>query len=161
MKLCFLYFVLWSCTVLAVQPVKLTKVQMLEDFEFLQKTINDYAVFIPLVEKRMGISVRDHLKALQQEITSETTPEEFAVLVRHGLNILYDGHSNFCGKDALKWNVTSTYNYLKEVSNAELGDTLYADYYASVVADRIYQKTRAISFLNMLTGNIMSQVLLP
>ena len=86
MKLCFLYFVLWSCTALAVQPVKLTKAQMLEDFEFLQKTINDYAVFIPLVEKRMGISVRDHLKALQQEITSETTPEEFAGLVRHGLN---------------------------------------------------------------------------
>lgn len=152
MKLCFLYFVLWSCTALAVQPVKLTKAQMLEDFEFLQKTINDYAVFIPLVEKRMGISVRDHLKALQQEITSETTPEEFAGLVRHGLNILYDGHSNFCGKDALKWNVTSTYNYLKEVSNAELSDTLYADYYTSVVADRVYQKNKSNIFFKYADG---------
>lgn len=141
MKFCLLSILLWS-GILAAQPVKLTQSELLEDFAFLQKTINDYAVFVPLAEKRMGIFVNAHLEALKQEITPGTSLEEFANIVRHGLNILYDGHSGFCQKDAIKWNITSEYSYLKKVSNAVLDDTLYASYYASVVTDSIYKKTK-------------------
>lgn len=148
MKICIFYFLVWWCPILLMaQPVKLTKTQMLEDFEFLQKTINDYAICVPLVERRMGISVNEYLEVLKKEINDSTMPEEFANLVRHGLNVLYDGHTNFCRKSAVKWNVSSDYSYLKNVSNAIINDTLLADYYASVVSDSIYKMNKSnISF---------------
>ena len=135
----FFAFIFLVCSITVFcQPSNLSYQKMLEDFDSLQGNIQKYCAFVPVLEKRTGISVNKELNKLKKQIRTETTVEEFADLVRQGLNILNDGHTEIANSSMVKWWVTSQYNYLKEMGNVSLSDTLWADYYNSCTQDSVF-----------------------
>ncbi|MDR0825177.1 MAG: hypothetical protein LBN74_08795 [Prevotella sp.] len=108
---------------------------MIEDLDSLESKINRYCSFVPLMEKRTNTSVKSKFSLLKNEISDSTTIFDFTNLVRRGLNLLNDGHTAITNKSSIKW--FAEYSYLKSVTNASIGDTLYADYYNKLVSDSV------------------------
>jgi hypothetical protein len=144
------------------ETVTLTPQQMREDFDFLHSTIITHCSFLPLLEQRTNTSVNRELQRLKQTITPAITIEEFARIVRQGLNILRDGHTQIINGAPVKWFVTNS--YLSPVGNVALADTLYAGYYRAFIdgiipmaqsglrvkyADGKYYNARPFTFNNM------------
>jgi hypothetical protein len=117
---------------------QLTEKQILEDIDFLKTTIIDYCAFVPLLEERSNINVGQEFDGLKSKVKQSTTLEEFVDLVRQGLNIVNDGHTQIVGASPVKWFATNS--YLAPVSNITLSDTLNTNYYYSLNTDSLYKK---------------------
>lgn len=85
-----------------IQSQTLTKKQMQDDLLFLQGHIHQYFSPLPLLEVRTGINVDKEFKKLYGEITTTTSIDEFTQIIRQGLNMLYDGHSQIIPGYSLK-----------------------------------------------------------
>jgi len=129
----------------------LTKVQMDEDLNFLESKINQYYTPLSLLEKRTGISVVKEFESLRGGIVKEQPIGNFVELVRQGLNILNDPHSQIVRKDQIKWYVPNS--YLSSVGNVSLTDTLSADYFHSLISDSIFSKIKCQILLKYINGN--------
>jgi hypothetical protein len=129
------------CIVNATQSQTLSKEQMESDLRFLQEHVHKYFYPLSLLERRTGINVDDEYKKLHAEITQTTSIEEFTHIIRQGLNMLMDGHSQIIPKAALYGYIHPDY-YLSSIGNASLSDTLNADYYYSIITDSIQPKVK-------------------
>ena len=119
----------------------LTKAQMLDDMNFLQSHVNEYCAFVPLLEKRTGVSVNAEFDQLKKTITGPEPIDKFIETVREGLNFLNDWHSGIANKQEIIGLTNKSY-YLSPISNVTLADTLHADYYQSLITDSIYSKIK-------------------
>jgi C-terminal processing protease CtpA/Prc len=117
---------------------QLTEKQMLEDIDFLKSTVMDYCSFVPLLEQRSDINISREFDTLKLKVEKSTTLEEFVDLVRQGLNIVNDGHTQIVGSSPVKWFATNS--YLAPAGNVALSDTLGTDYYYSLNTDSLYRK---------------------
>ena len=89
-----------------------------------------------MTEERTNTSIKDKFVTFKQEIPHIQTTFDFVNLVRRGLNILNDGHSSITNKSSIQWFVGNS--YLSAVGNVSLQDTLYADFYDSLITDSIF-----------------------
>jgi hypothetical protein len=128
-------------TVYASHGQTLTKAQMLDDMNFLQSHVNEYCAFVPLLEKRTGVSVNAEFDQLKKTITGPEPIDKFIETVREGLNFLNDWHSGIANKWQILMCCTPDY-YLSPLSNVTLADTLHAQYYQSLITDSIYSKVK-------------------
>lgn len=140
-----------SCHISSTYSQTITKDQMVEDFNFLESKINQYYTPLPLLEKRTGISVVEEFKSLKGKITKDEPIENFVELVRQGLNIINDPHSQIVRKDQVKWYVPNS--YLSAVGNVTLKDTVSADYFHSLVSDSIFTKIKCQILVKYINGN--------
>jgi hypothetical protein len=123
---------------------------MIEDFNFLQSHINKYCSFIPLLEKRTGISINQELKKIKNEINMPQSREWFVNVVNRSLKILNDGHTRIADKKQIKACIPN--DYLASVGNASLSDTLHADYYQSIAEDSIYSRIKCGFWVKYIDG---------
>ena len=112
----------------AIHSQTLSTNQMQEDLCFLQDHIHQYFSPLPLLEQRTGIRVDDEFEKLKNQITPTTSIEAFTQIIRQGLNLLNDGHSQIIPKFSLKGYISPDY-YLSSIGNVSLADTTNADYY--------------------------------
>lgn len=123
------------------QTNNLTRSGMLEDLDSLEAKINSYCSYIPLLEERTGSSVTAKINELRKEVSRINTTFDFTNLIRRGLNVLNDAHTEITNKPSVKWFVTRS--YLKSVPDLTLSDTLCADYYHNCIMDSILQLNRS------------------
>lgn len=143
----FFYVLFLLCLVNnPIQSQTLSKKQMQDDLLFLQGHIHQYFSLLPLLEKRTGINVDDEFNKLDDEITTTTSIEEFTQIIRQGLNMLYDGHSQIIPGFSLK-NYASPDYYLSSIGNATLADTTNADYFYRLTTEYVNSKVK----INMMT----------
>ncbi|MCL1943403.1 MAG: S41 family peptidase [Candidatus Azobacteroides sp.] len=119
----------------------LSKHEMMEDMDSLEAVILHYDFLLPLMEERTNSSFKNKFTSLKQEISSISTTFDFTNLVRRGLNILNDGHTGITNKSSIKWFVDNS--YLNSVGNVSLRDTLYADYYNTLITDSIFRECKS------------------
>ncbi len=130
----FIFFSL--STSLFSQNRTLSKHEMSQDLDSLYTIVTKYCSFLPLLEERTNISVKEEFDLLRKELPTTETTFDFTNLVRRHLNILNDGHTTLTNKSSVKWFTEES--YLKSVSNITLLDTLYADYYHTIISDSIF-----------------------
>lgn len=128
MKRVYYLLTLWSLFGGVCWGQALTQKQMQDDLLFLQNHIHQYFSPLPLLEQRTGIHVDGEYAKLKKEITSTTSIEAFTQIIRQGLNMLNDGHSQIIPKFSLKNYIAPDY-YLASIGNVSLADTINADYY--------------------------------
>jgi len=125
----YFWFVFLICLVNSpIQSQTFSQKQMQDDLSFLQEYIHQYFFPLALLEQRTGINVDNEFKKLSDEITSTTSIEDFTQIVRQGLNILNDAHSQIIPGFSLVDSVSPDY-YLSSIGNVSLADTTNADYY--------------------------------
>lgn len=81
--------------------LKLTKAQMLEDFDLLIKHINTFAVHKDLNAKRLSIDYEEHYSRLRKEISQKTDYCQFHEILEKAINLVQDQHSSFMSYDYL------------------------------------------------------------
>ena len=129
-----------------IQSQTLTKKQMQDDLLFLQGHIHQYFSPLPLLEERTGINVDKEFKKLYGEITATTSIEEFTQIIRQGLNMLYDGHSQIIPGYSLK-NYASSEYFLSTIGNVTLADTTNADHFYRLTTEYVNSRVK----INLLT----------
>ena len=70
----------------------LTKEQMLEDFDYLYKVIEDANPQLTIRKKVIGVDILENIKALYPELDTITKFENFYFLVEKALNLCHDMH---------------------------------------------------------------------
>ncbi len=129
-----------------IQSQTLTKKQMQDDLLFLQGHIHQYFSSLPLLEERTCINVDKEFKKLYGEITTTTSIEEFTQIIRQGLNMLYDGHSQIIPGYSLK-NYASSEYFLSTIGNVTLSDTTNADHFYRLTTEYVNSRVK----INLLT----------
>ncbi len=125
----YFWFVFLVCLVNnPIQSQTLSQKQMQDDLSFLQGHIHQYFFPLALLEQRTGVNVDNEFKKLNDEITPTTSIEDFTHIIRQGLNILNDAHSQIIPGSSLVNYVSPDY-YLSSIGNVSLSDTTNADYY--------------------------------
>lgn len=76
-----------------IQSQTLSQKQMQDDLHFLQAHIHQYFFPLGLLEQRTGVNVDNEFRKLNDEIIPATSIEDFVQIIRQGLNILNDAHS--------------------------------------------------------------------
>lgn len=77
----------------------LTEKQMLEDIDSLQSDIDKAGIHSTLNEHLKKIDLKSFFEEYRKTINSNTTPEEFAIIVDEILNLVQDGHANLILKE--------------------------------------------------------------
>lgn len=83
------------------QQLRLSKQQMLEDFDQQVDYINAIAVHKPLNEIRLGIDYNKEFSQLRNGISENTSPCEFLTILNQVNNLVQDQHCNFMDYDYL------------------------------------------------------------
>ncbi|MPM16743.1 hypothetical protein SDC9_63124 [bioreactor metagenome] len=147
----FFILVICLCHISMIYCQTLTKDQMLEDLNFMESKIKQYYIPLPLLENRTGVCFVEEFNFLKSKITKDEPIENFVELVRQGLNIINDPHSQIVRKDQIKWYVPNS--YLSAVGNVTLKDTISADYFHSLVSDTIYSKIKCQILVKYINGS--------
>lgn len=121
----------------------LSKKQMQADIDTIESIVRQYYYGKSLLEKRTKEPIEPALKNLENSITNHTTLFNFVDIVRQGLNLLNDGHTEIANKSTVKWYLTSQYSYLSKIGNALLADTLNADMYRQMMTDSIFAQSKS------------------
>lgn len=113
----FLSIILCSCFVNSIiaQETKLSKEQMLEDFDQAINHINSFAVHKDLNAVRLSIDYEKVYRTLRNEISANTTDCEFRDILKRAVGLVQDAHCNFMGSEYL----TNYGKYQKRINFSE------------------------------------------
>nr|WP_321231639.1 S41 family peptidase [uncultured Psychroserpens sp.] len=95
-------FFLFICMNIYAQKKILTKTEMLEDFDQIVSTINDFAVHKDLNAFRLGINHEKEYTKLRNQISEETTVCDFMKILWKVTFLVQDGHCSLMPYSYLK-----------------------------------------------------------
>lgn len=81
---------------------KLTKAEMLEDFDTLQNTLIRVSPHLKLKEKVYGIKFQDYFDNLRKEVENCNSSDTFALILYKTLIVCQDGHTSFTSLNPLQ-----------------------------------------------------------